>query len=404
MVLRSVIIISWISFFLFVPLTATEAIAPTDLTTSEDDQSEHLGEKLVERQLESLGTDEIEQFWRMVQEEYEGFLPENQPVRIKDFFQTDGSLFSMGLVSGLLKYLFHELLLNGKLLGSILILTVFSAILEQMQAAFERNSISKVAYAITYLVLLILAINSFQSAMGYAREAIASMVHFMMALLPIVLALMASVGNITSVSLFHPLIVFLVNSSGIFIYSFVLPLLFFSTILGIISTFSDQYKVTQLSKLLRNIGVGALGIFFTVFLGVISVQGAATAVVDGVTIKTAKFVAGNFVPVVGKMFTDAADTVVGASLLVKNTIGLAGVFIIILLCIFPALKIMTIALIYSLSAALLQPLGSSNIIECLSIIGKNMLYVFAALATVCLMFFLGLTIIIAAGNLSVMVR
>lgn len=387
-----------------VAAATTEEMAVSFVSEEAEAEREHLGKKAVEKQLESLGTSEIEQFWRMVQEEYEGFLPENQPRTIKDFFDVEGSIFSVGIIKGFFKYLFHELLLNGKLLGTIVILTIFSALLEQMQSAFERNSVSKVAYAVTYLVILILAMNSFSSAMGYAKEAIASMVHFMMALIPLVLALMASVGNFTSVSLFHPLIVFLVNSSGILIYSIVFPLLFFASLLGIVSTFSDQYKVTKLATLLRNISIGFLGVFFTIFLGVVSVQGAATAVVDGVTIKAAKFVTGNFIPVVGKMFTDAADTVVGASLLVKNTIGLAGVLIIILLCAFPAIKILTIALIFNLSSALLQPIGHSSVIECLSIIGKNLLYVFAALATVSLMFFLGITIIIAAGNLSVMVR
>jgi stage III sporulation protein AE len=372
--------------------------------TQTEENSHSPGEVFVERQLESLGTSEIEQFWQKLRKDYDGFLPENQPLHFKDFFKMEGSLFSVEMLKGFLMFMFQEIWMNGKLLGAIIILTVFSMILENIQSAFEKNSVSKVAYAITYLVILILAINSFHSAMGYAKEAISNMVHFMMALIPLVLALMASMGNITSVALFHPLIVFLVNTSGMLIYSIVFPLLFFSSILGIISTFSDQYKVTQLSILFRNVSIGLLGVFLTIFLGVVSVQGATSAVVDGVTIRTAKFITGNFVPVVGKMFTDATDTVIGASLLVKNTVGLAGVVILILIAAFPALKILTIALIFNVSAALLQPLGNSSVIECLNLIGKNLLFVFAALATVCLMFFLAITIMIAAGNLSVMVR
>jgi len=385
-----------ILFFLLPPV----AIAEEDSSTL----AESTAGKYVEQQLEHLGTNEIEDFWEKVKTEYNGYLPENQPLGLKDFFQLEGSIFSFDLFKGFLKYIFHELLINGKLLGSIIILTVFSMILENIQTAFEKNSVSKVAYSITYLVILLLAMNSFYVAMGYAKDAISNMVNFMMALMPLVLALMASVGNITSVSLFHPLIVFLVNVSGVLIYSVVFPLLFFSAILGIISTFSEEYKVTQLSNLLRNISIGFLGMFLTIFLGVVSVQGATSAVLDGVTIKTAKFITGNFVPVVGRMFTDATDTVIGASLLAKNTVGLAGVIILLLLCAFPALKIIAIAFIFNLSAALLQPLGSSNVITCLNIIGKSLIFVFAALATVCLMFFLAITMVIAASNLSVMVR
>jgi stage III sporulation protein AE len=376
--------------------------APSTSVTGQDADS--LSDRMVERQLERLGTTEIEQYWHQIVNEYEGFLPEHQPVKLTDFLRMEGSFFSLATLGGFIKYLFYELWVNANLLGTIIILTVFSMLLQHIQTAFESNSVSKVAYAIVFLVILLLAINSFYHAMGYAKEAISSMVNFMMALIPLVLALMASMGSFTTVSLFHPLIVFLVNTSGIIIYSFIFPLLFFSSLLGIVSTFSEHYKVSKLSNLLRNISVGCLGVFLTVFLGVVSVQGATTAVVDGITIRAAKFVTGNFVPVVGRMFTDATDTVLGASLIVKNTIGLAGVMILVLLCAFPALKILTIALIFNLSAALLQPLGSSNVIDCLSLIGKNLLYVFAALATVCLMFFLAITILIAAGNLSIMVR
>ena len=63
-------------------------------------------------------------------------------------------------------------------------------------------------------------------------------------------------------------------------------------------------------------------IFLTIFLGVLSVQGTATAVADGIAVKTAKFVTGNFIPVVGRMFTEAADTVISASGLLKNTVGI----------------------------------------------------------------------------------
>ena len=101
---------------------------------------------------------------------------------------------------------------------------------------------------------------------------------------------------------------------------------------------TDHYKVTQLAQLLRNFAIGILGAFMTVFLGVISVQGTSSAVADGVTIRTAKFVTGNFIPVIGRMFTDAADTVINASVLLKNTVGLAGVVILLMIVDFSSHK------------------------------------------------------------------
>ncbi|MEW9669610.1 stage III sporulation protein AE [Ammoniphilus sp. 3BR4] len=375
------------------------------LTFSAEWSHANVQESVISSQVERLDLSQVEEFWKDLMADYKGYLPGSEHPGIVSLIMSQGDEFSITqALSGILKYFLHELLINGKLLGMIIIITVFAMILETMQSAFENNAVSKTAYAISYLVLIILAINSFRIAIGYAQEAIGDMVSFMLALMPLVLALLAAMGNLASVAMFHPLIIFMVNVSGTVISTIIFPLLFLSAVLSIVSSLSDKYKVTQLANLLRNVSLGLLGVFLTIFLGIISVQGATSAVADGITVRTAKYVTSNFVPVVGRMFADATDTVLGASLLVKNAVGVAGVFILILLCAFPAIKIFALALVYNFSSAILQPLGSSPIISCLSTIGKNLMFVFAALATVCLMFFLAITIIISAANLSIMVR
>lgn len=361
-------------------------------------------ERIIEEQAERLQTDQVEQYWNQLMKKYGGYFPDSKTPTFIELL-TGVQEFKMStILSGIFRYFFHELLYNGKLLASIVILTLFSMLLETLQSSFEKNTVSKVAYAIAFMVLMIMAINSFSVAIGYANSAIRDMIHFMVAVIPLLLTLLASMGNMVSVSVLHPLIVFMIHTVGTAIYLIVFPLLFFSAVLHIVSSLSDKYKVTQLANLLRTVSIGCLGVFVTVFLGVISVRGAGSAVVDGVTIRTAKYIAGNFVPVVGRMFSDASETVIGASLLVKNAVGLVGVVIIIMLCAFPALKIMALALIYNISAAIMQPLGDNPMIACLETIGKSLIYVFAALAVVGLMFFLAITILITAGNLSVMMR
>ena len=360
---------------------------------------------IIRGQAERLPTDEVETYWNNLMKQYGGYFPEGRAPSFKDLILPGGDEFHFATFArAFVRYVFHEVLYNGKLLATIVILTVFSVILETLQTAFERHAVSKVAYAISYMVLLLIAANSFSVAIGYAKTAISNMVHFMMAMIPLLLTLLVSMGNVATVSIIHPLIVFMIHTVGTLIYAVVFPLLFISAVLHIVSHLSDKYKVTQLANLLRNVSVALLGVIVTVFLGVISVQGGAGAVADGVTIRTAKYITGNFVPVVGRLFADASDTVIGASLIIKNAVGIAGVIMIVIMCAFPAVKILTLAIIYQLSAAVLQPLGHNPITGCLQTIGKNLVYVFASLAAVGLMFFLAITIIIAAANVSVMIR
>nr|WP_066385349.1 stage III sporulation protein AE [Neobacillus mesonae] len=361
-------------------------------------------QELVDNQLESLDLTELKQFWEDITNKYGGFLPESQKGSLYDFIKGEKKFSFKEWGKGFLKFAFHEFVANGKLLGSLIMLAIFSMFLQSMQNAFEKSNISKVAYAIIYMVLVIIALNSFHIAISYTNEAIGTMISFVLALIPLLLALIAASGGIVSAAFFHPVILFLMNMSGMFMQYVILPLLFLATLLSIVSTMSDQYKVTQLAALLRNWSIGLMGLFLTVFLGVISVQGASAAVTDGVAIRTAKFITGNFIPVIGRMFTDATDTVIGASVLLKNSVGIAGVAILMIIVAFPAVKILLISFIYKFAAAILQPLGGGPIITCLDIISKSVIYVFAALGIVSFMFFLSITVIVAAGNLTMMMR
>ncbi|MBB6454229.1 stage III sporulation protein AE [Salirhabdus euzebyi] len=358
----------------------------------------------VNDQIQDKSFSKIGDAWGSVTHQYGEFLPEMTNKDLTDFVKDDAPLSIQNWIQGLVKYLFHELFLNGKLLGSLILLTLFSVVLQTMQNAFESKAVNKVAYAVIYLVLITLALNSFRLAASYTTDAIEAMSHFMNALIPLILAIMASVGSITSLAFFHPIILFLIHTSGVLISKVILPLLFLSALLHIVSSLNEHYKATQLANLLRNAALTIMGVFLTIFLGVISVQGAATAIQDGIALKTAKFVTGNFIPVIGRMFTDAAGTVMSASMLLKNTIGLVGVVTVLAIALFPAIKVLVIGIIYKLAAAILQPVGGGPVITTLDLISKHIFYIFAALLVVTMMFFFAIVILVAASNLTLMVR
>lgn len=391
--------------FFFLIFTSLVIYMPINEGKANEEEVEETDiNSLIHEQLETLNFDEVREFWDSIVTMYGGFLPESQKGSFDDFVKKDKSNALEQWILGGVKFIFYELVANGKLLGSLILLAVFAVLLQTIQNAFEFHTVSKVAYSISFMVLIILALNSFHIAVTYAEQAIQNMMNFMVALIPLLLALLASLGNLASVGFFHPIIVFLINTSSLLIIKIVLPLLFLSAILHVISSLTEHYKVTKLANLMKNISLGILGVFFALFLGVISIQGASTAVVDGITIRTAKFIAGNFIPVVGRMFTDATDTILSASLLLKNMIGIAGVVILFLLAFFPAVKVLVISFIFHLAGAILQPLGGGPIVESLHVIGKSILFIFVALAVVSLMFFLTITIMIGLGNVAYMMR
>src|SRR5699024_12329486 len=116
--------------------------------------------------------------------------------------------------------------------------------------------------------------------------------------------------------------IFMFDLSDLLISIVMSALLYLSALLFIIGQLDGHFSLTHLAYLFKTVSVGSLVIFLSLFLGIISIQGTASAVQDGVALKTTKFITGNFIPVVGRTFTDAADTVLSTLLLMKNTIGL----------------------------------------------------------------------------------
>lgn len=361
-------------------------------------------EQIDEVLLESLSLDEIAKYWNDLSREYGQFLPDITEKDVKELVKEHNTISIKSTLIGLIKFLLYEIIVNGKLLGILIIMTIFSVILQSMHTAFEKSVVSKIAYFVVYLVLIYITLNSFYLVFNYAKQSIDMMSSFMVALLPLLIALIATFGQVITISFFHPIIIFLIHISGILTTNFIFPLLYLSALLMIVSHLNENFQATHLAELFKTISLSIIGIFFTIFLGVMSVQGTASAIQDGVALKTTKFITGNFIPVIGRSFTDAADTFLAAALLLKNAIGIVGLFIIVTIAIFPAIKIMVISFIYKLAAAVLQPLGNSPVITSLNIVSKYIMYVLACLITVTFMFFLSIVIIIVASNIPLLMR
>jgi len=370
------------------------------VTAEAEDDDQDIGDVL----LEDISLGEVQNYWDELVTEYSGYLPEIDKISVYEFIKNKESFSLKNVLKGFVKFLLYELILNGKLLGLLLMLTLFSTVIQTMHNAFEQTTVSKIAYFVVYIVLIYLALNSFFSAYSYALEAVETMSSFMIALIPLVLGLMATFGNLITVAFFHPIVIFLINSSGLLVSKLILPLLFLSALLFIVSTLNDNYRVTHLAQLFRTLSVGILGGFLTIFLGVMSVQGTASAIQDGVAMKTTKFVTGNFIPVIGRTFTDATDTILSASLILKNAIGIVGVITVLFIALFPALKVFAIAITFKIAAAVLQPIGDGPVITSLNTMSKSIIYILACLLAVTLMFFLAIVIIVVATNVTLLLR
>jgi len=362
-------------------------------------------DQLIEKQMESLKIDELEQLVREINDTTQGLLPK---INFKEFMLSlikgENVLDGEKVLSSILKIVFHEVIANSVLLAKLIILGIICSLFTNIQSAFERDAVGEVAFYVCYLILISLSVKSFVIAMDITRKAITDMVALMQILLPILLTLLVAVGGITTSSLFKPIILGAVSIISTLMKDIILPMIFYATVVGIICKISSRIQITKISSIIRQISTAIIGISLTVFIGIISMQGTMTANVDGVTIRTAKFAVDKFVPIVGKFLSDVMETVVGCSMILKNAVGVIGMISLFFICIIPVIKIVSLILIYKFASALVEPITSSKIVDCLNEVSKSLTMLLATVTSVGVMFFIAVTIILGAGKATVMLR
>lgn len=362
-------------------------------------------QKVIAEQQQVLDLQELETFIQTVDQEINSYLPQISLQNMIESFKKGELEFSpQQLIQGIFKYFLREVTVNFALLGKLLVIAVICCILQNIQNSFEGGTVAKLAYFVCFLVVITLAVGSFRMAAEVGLASINRMVAFMKLLLPVLLVLLTAMGGITSVALLQPLLMVFLSFMCTFIQIVIFPLIYLSAVLAIANNVSESFKVSRIAGLIKQLTKVGIGLVLTVFIGVITVEGVAGAVVDGVTLRTAKFMTGAFVPVAGGMFADALDAVVGGSLLLKNAVGITGVLVLGAIVIFPVLKILAIAIIYRIASALLQPLGDSLIANTLEEMSGSLFLAFAAVLSVAIMFFLTITVIVGTANITVMLR
>ena len=357
-------------------------------------------DELLKSQQDSLN---ISSFLKEV-EKYTSSIYED--INVKEMFNLalTGKIDNEKLFKSILNILGKEVIGSVRILGSIIVIIVIHSILKSISEGLENKSISQITYYVQYILIVTLIMTNFSQVITMIKESVQNLVGFIDMLIPILLTLIITTGNIVSAGMLQPILLFIITFIGNFINNIILPLVLVSTALGIVSKISDRIQIDKLSKFFKSSVVWILGVVLTVFVGVVSLEGNLSSSVDGVTAKTAKAAVSSFIPVVGKILGDAVDTVIGCSSILKNAIGIIGVVVVIGICIAPIIKLTILMAVYYLGAALCQPIADSKIISLLEQMGDTFKILLAILCSVSVMLIIGITLVINISNSGLMYR
>ncbi|HHW31751.1 MAG TPA: stage III sporulation protein AE [Clostridiaceae bacterium] len=372
----------------------------------EENESETDNQEIIEEQLKQDKYKELEKYLKQYTDDETGEIIEDfDPVDIFREGARGNFKFSfIGLLNSISRYLFREIYSNINIMAQVIILAVLCALLKNLQTSFLSESVGELAFFACYIVIVSIMVESFYSCLNLATAIVENMVNFMYATMPVLITLLVSGGNITAGGVFQPIVFGIIGAVATIIKSVLMPVILLSTILALIGNISEKVQLSKLTGTIKQVTTAILGLILTVFIGIITIQGSVGAIVDGVTGKTAKFAISTFVPVAGKYLADAAETVIGCALVIKNAAGVAVMAVIVAICLVPILKITALIFLYKITCVLIEPVSEKRITKCIDEISSSLTYIIGLIVSVAFMFIISVTAIIAAGNISTMIR
>lgn len=321
---------------------------------------------------------------------------------VKNFLKSgEGGISFKKVLSAVMSYGVRELKASLKLLVLLVIISIICTLLTNLQRAFSSEQLSNIAYFACYSLIIIIMSKSFYIGVDIAKSAINQMTSFMVALIPVLITLVASVGGFVEAAVMDPVIIGAITiSANLFMYV-IIPVISMSFVLQFVNNLSSEYKIDKLTKLLNQGALWTQGIIMTIFIGIITIRGITSKTIDQVTAKTAKFAVDNFVPIVGKSLSDAISTVAGYSVLLKNALSSLGLIVIVAMILFPIIKLIIMIVLYKLTAALIEPISDGRLVNCINSAGDSLILIMSCLICVSIMFFIMISIVASAGRVMI---
>ncbi|MGL5718436.1 MAG: stage III sporulation protein AE [Paraclostridium sp.] len=314
---------------------------------------------------------------------------------IKDLIKGEATMLDLFDKEGLKEFLFSESKASLKVAAVILVLALLSSILKSLDNSFSSGSISQVTNYIVFITMVTLTLVGFKDVLDICNTTMDSMINVMQIIMPIMITFLVVMGFPMTSTIMTPIFLGGVTFINVIFKKFLLVSITVGFAILIINNLSQSIKLKKLASFIKQLNLITIGAVFTIYLGLVSLQGLYVKSIDGFAVKTTKFAMGNFIPVVGGFVSDSFDIILSSSQLIKNVFGGIGLIILVGICLMPIIKIVSIILVYKTSAIVVEPIGEDNISNFLNEIANLMAVMLACIIAITIMFFVTIAIVIS---------
>ena len=281
----------------------------------------------------------------------------------------------------------------------ILILAVISAVFTNFARSFKSETISETGIFVSLLAIIALLFSCFYLSESIAGEAIDNSMTFMKGAMPVMAMAIAVSGAGGSALAVNELVLGLITLVYWILQVGVLKIANIYVAFSMINSLSKDKSLGKMCKLCNMAGSWLVKTAIGIVVGVGTIQSLILPVSDSLKTNVLSK-ALSAIPGIGNGVSAVSSTIVGASCLVKNSIGVAAFIVVVAICIVPVLKLAIFVIMYKILAAVLEPICDSRITSCINDVSTAIKIQLSAVAACAGLFMISIAIICHTTNVS----
>ncbi len=247
------------------------------------------------------------------------------------------------------------------LVAAVMLLTaVFDTFKSSMS---EESAAGKVFSVVSVLSAFAVISVPITEAVENCGEVIKQSGNFMLGYVPVFMSSLIMSGKTASAGVFSSFLLTAAQVLSQTVNIFLLPLITLYLALSITASAGSTVNVDGMAQTAKKAITWMLGIMTTVFVGVMSFQSIVANSADTVGLRTAKFIIGSTVPLVGGAMSEAFNSLHACLGLLKSTLGIFGVVILAVMYIPIIIDAALIALSLNLASFIGDIFGDSATVK-----------------------------------------
>lgn len=250
----------------------------------------------------------------------------------------------------------------------IIILALFSAAIRCFGPSACKEQISDTAQMILSISLTAVLIASFYTACTISTDTLEGCISVYKAVVPVFFSAVAFASGNVMAAVYYEIVLMLITTVNLLFKSVLIKVDQIYMLISMADAVAKEERFTKAAELCVQVMKWSGRTALVVFTGLGGLKGMLVPVSETYK-KKMLYRAVQTLPGVGSSIETVTQTVWGAAKIIKNGIGMAAVIAVLIVCAVPVLKLVLMAVLFKVTAAVIEPVADKRVVKAVNALG-----------------------------------